>query len=403
MALVAVMVVAVPLMIFGGDGSDVAETPAPTTPAPGVTTTVPATTLPETTIATTIPDDAPPTGAPFALEGWQLITPIPETAGAFERVVATEFGFVAISSTTGSGIWTSPDGFEWTRVGDPSDPVDLGVAFGISDLAVNGDRVAAVVDNSRGGSSGIASSPDGENWTYTILSDGADDPPWPQSIVAYGADGFIVTGSDSVSGDVVWSTTDGEEYQLVYEGSGLESGGSFRTRAAAGQRVVLGTEFGELLVTQDGETWELIPQLAGVDGAGEACSYVSLDALAYGPAGFVAVGGCGQYGTAWISSDGLNWSQVPHDGEVFGEAAWLSSIAASDRGYVAGGNSGPGGEVRAPTVWTSPDGVDWTRMVLEATVAEDTGVLGVALHENTLVAVGWIDDEAAIWRAVLAD
>lgn len=400
----AALVLAVPLMLFTGDGSDVTQTPAPTAPAPVVTTTLsPPTTSTTTLSPTTIPAEPPVIATPFALQGWQVVTPIPDTRGAFERVVATEFGFVAISSTSGSGIWTSLDGVEWTQLWDEWDPVGLGVAFGISDLAVNGDRIAAVVNNSRDGSAGIARSTDAENWTYTVLSEGGDDPPWPLSIVGYGTDGFIVTGSDSGSGAAVWLSTDGEEYQLVYEGSGPESGGSFRTGASDGQTAVLGMEFAELLVTRDGETWEPIPRLAAVDGEGQACSYLSLGALAHGPAGFVAVGDCGPYGTAWISPDGFTWSQIPYDDAAFGEPAWLTSIAASERGYVAGGNSGPDGEVRAPTVWTSPDGVGWTRVVLEVSVIEDAGVLGVAISENTFAAVGWVDDQAAIWRAVLTD
>lgn len=396
----AALVVAVPLMLFAGGESDVTETPEPTTPAPEVTTpvpqtTVPATTLPATTIpATTVPSEAQATQAPLALEGWQLITPIADARGAFDDLVAsTESGFVARSNTSaGGGIMTSLDGVEWTQVVDMWDPVGLGVPFGLPDLAANGDRIAAVITESfEPHSAGIATSTDTGNWAYTILSEG-EGQSRPETIAAYGTDGFIVSG-----GGRMWLSTDGNDYALVHEGDPLEGGPS---AAPDGQTVVLGTRL--LLVTQDREIRELIPRLAGVDDVGQACTDVSLYVLAHGPAGFLGIGVCGQDDAAWISSDGFAWSQIPYD-EVFGETAWLASIAASERGYVAGGNSGPDGEVRAPTVWTSPDGVDWTRVVLEATVVEDTGVLGVALHENTLVAVGWIDDEAAIWRAVLAD
>lgn len=403
-AVAAVLVVSVPFVIFAGGGSDVTDTAAPTAPAPEVTTTVPVTTLPTTVPETTVPSEAPVTERPLALEGWQIVTPSLDlgaaSAAAFVSVVATDSGFLAIGGA-GDGIWTSPDGVEWTEVGDPGDPVGLGVGVDFYDLAANGDRIAAVIHNGWDAVTGIATSTDAENWTFTALSEssgGDSDPTYPLSIAAYGTDGFIV------SGNAIWLSADGEEYELVHEGIARDVdqiAREFWVSASDGQTVVLGTSFAEFLVTQDGETWELIPQLVGVDGEGQACS-TSLEDLAYGSGGFVAVGSCGVYGTAWTSPDGSVWSQIPYDDTAFGVPAWPHSIAVSERGYVVGGHSGPDGEVRVPTVWTSPDGIHWTRVVLEVSVVEDGGVLGVAIYDNTLAAVGWVDAEATIWQAVLA-
>ena len=225
----AVLVVAIPLLIFTGGESDVTETPATTAPESEVTTTLPTTTIPEATAPTTPPEQAPLPEPPFALEGWELITPPLDLtggydAGAFLQVVATDSGFVA-NGGAADGIWTSPDGLTWTQVGHPSDPVGLGHPINdFRGLAVNGDRIAALVSDGFSLSHGIdprygiVTSTDAETWTYTLLVEapvvegGDPDPTWPMSIAAHGDDGFIVAGT------AIWISTDGEEYRLVHEG-----------------------------------------------------------------------------------------------------------------------------------------------------------------------------------------
>ena len=418
-AIAAVMVVAVPLVLLTGDGSEITETPATTAPPPQGSTTLPLPTVP----ATTVPMEPPVIESPFAFEGWELITPELELtggwdAGAFTRVIGTESGFLTIGGA-GEGIWTSSNGLNWTEVRDTFDPVGLGHSVDFLGLAVRGDRIAALISDQSLTEGiepryGIATSPNGYDWTHTVLVEvdmvegGDPDPTFPVSITAYGADGFIVYGT------AIWLSTDGEDYEMVHEGivPDVDPDGSgrepypprfvFGSDAVEGRTAVLATGSGELLVTRDGETWELIPSLVGVDGEGQECSSVSLASLAHGPAGFVAVGGCGIHGTAWTSPDGLAWSQVPYDDAIFGEPAWISSIASHEQGYVVGGRAGAEGELQVATVWTSPDGISWTRIVLEPTEAE-SGVLGVAIYDDVAAAVGWHADDAAIWQAGLAD
>ncbi|NNC91459.1 MAG: hypothetical protein HKN80_03085 [Acidimicrobiia bacterium] len=419
MAIAAVMVVAVPLALFTGGGSEVIENSATTAPAPEASTTLPPTTAP----ATTVPREPPVIEPPFALEGWELVTPELDltggySAGAFTRVVGTASGFLAIGGA-GDGVWISSDGLEWAEVRDAFDPVGLGHGVDFEGVAVNRDRIAALIKDQSLSDGiqpryGIATSPDGLDWTHTVLVEidmvegGDPDPTYSHSITAYGADGFIVSGT------AIWLSTDGEQYEMVHEGivRDVDPNGTerdpypprfdFRSSAADGQTAVLATGFGELVVTRDGETWELIPPLVGVDGEGQECSSVYLGALAHGPADFVAIGSCGMHGTVWTSPDGFTWSQIPYDENAFGEPAWISSIASSERGYMAGGRSGAEGALQAATVWTSPDGIRWTRVVLENDEVE-SGVLAVSSHEDTFVAVGWHEDDAAIWQATLAD
>ncbi len=103
----------------------------------------------------------------------------------------------------------------------------------------------------------------------------------------------------------------------------------------------------------------------------------------------------------WTSPDGSEWSQLPHDPAAFGAPADLMSIAANEYGYVVGGSFETETGAYGPAVWTSTDGVTWTRVALEKP-GEVCGVLGVALTADVLVAVGVVDDAAAVWRAALS-
>jgi len=131
------------------------------------------------------------------------------------------------------------------------------------------------------------------------------------------------------------------------------------------------TTLGELVLVPG--TWSRVPHDEAVFG-GEGTQTMS-SVTAGGP-GLVAVGGDGlhQSGHAavWTSVDGITWSRVPHDEAVFGGAGeqWMGTVTAGGPGLVAVGwdLAFPWDSVAA--VWTSPDGVTWSR------VSDDEGVFG---------------------------
>jgi hypothetical protein len=91
-----------------------------------------------------------------------------------------------------------------------------------------------------------------------------------------------------------------------------------------------------------------------------------------GGPGLVAVGSDGSDAAVWTSVDGITWSRVPGDEAGFGgtNSQWMVSVTAAGPGLVAvgarGGSSGDG----VAAVWTSVDGVTWSR------IPQDEAVFG---------------------------
>ncbi len=139
------------------------------------------------------------------------------------------------------------------------------------------------------------------------------------------------------------------------------------------------------------------------------------DVTAGGP-GLVAVGQT-ELGapTVWTSPDGLTWSRVtfdePPDTSEDGRATWMHSVAVGGPGLVAVGSEevtleGAWNYSTVGMVWTSPDGITWTQ------VPHDPEVFGHAQAFETqstidhviaggpgLVAVGVLDGDAAMWAS----
>ena len=111
---------------------------------------------------------------------------------------------------------------------------------------------------------------------------------------------------------------------------------------------------GALWMSPDGFTWSVFPHGLDING------------VAMGGPGFVAVGGSETTGigchagasgdciaVVWTSPDGVTWTEVPQDPDVFGSAddkQMMSAVTAVGRDLVAVGTS----------VWTSPDGITWS-------------------------------------------
>jgi hypothetical protein len=138
----------------------------------------------------------------------------------------------------------------------------------------------------------------------------------------------------------------------------------------------------------DGLVWQRVPHDEAVFGGPDN---QVMQAVAAGGPGLVAVGydesGGDRDAAVWTSVDGLNWTRVPHDEAVFGGsgAQWLSGVAAGGPGVVAVGYDA---SAQGGPVWTSVDGLTWTQVPYDEAVFGGLQLEGVAVAGPGLVAVG---------------
>ncbi len=152
-------------------------------------------------------------------------------------------------------------------------------------------------------------------------------------------------------------------------------------------------------------TWSRVPHDDAVFGDKVPFTDGMRDVAAGGP-GLVAVGEGDDGIAVWTSVDGITWSRAPHDKAVFGGANTMWSVTTGGPGLVAvGGGKGPehqrdDGEA---TVWTSVDGIAWSRVRHDETIFGGEGqqqMVSVTAGGPNLVAVGWDTSDAAVWTSV---
>jgi hypothetical protein len=125
-------------------------------------------------------------------------------------------------------------------------------------------------------------------------------------------------------------------------------------------------------------------------------------------------------------SDSLSyqWSRVPHDAEVFGGGRAMSSVVAADSGLVAVGYYQPGddvpsGRARDAAVWTSVEGVTWSRVPddevfggkgnqrMHSVTAAVGGLVAVGadggFYDTRPYAVVWTSVDGVTWSRVAHD
>ena len=125
--------------------------------------------------------------------------------------------------------------------------------------------------------------------------------------------------------------------------------------------------------------------------------------LAAGPVGVVAVGGT----ASWTSPDGLAWTAHPKAfriGDVGSDTVEVKDIVATSGGWLAVGRQDPfcmfdcGSFPKRAWVWTSDDGVSWTR-VPDQKAFKGGGMDAVARGQDGFIAVGAASGNAAIWTS----
>jgi hypothetical protein len=343
------------------------------------------------------------------------------------------------------------------------------LARSTSGVAASGGTFVAV--GSANGDAGIwASGNGGANWTAAAFPDLLGGPGRQTlSDVVHGPAGWLAVGSTmtdpAVTRPLLVTSSDARSWR---PGPAMEvPPGHF----VLTPRVVTAGPKGYVLAGEDRSAVGTVPALwfspdlkrftrsrpgsMPAGGAGVRISDVTAT-----PSGFMAVGGSGaadrESGVVWVSGDGLNWTAkdrvLPEDARSAGlrhvvstksgivaigvartadgsvpfsavstdngssweydwlpveETATVLGLTATDGGAVAVGSDGAPGEGDA-AVWTSKDGLDWTRQDLAEEGLGGSGAqwLGaVVVSGDRVIALGrsttYEEDHLTIWRSSL--
>jgi hypothetical protein len=358
---------------------------------------------------TTLAESTPTTLEELALmPGTWSIVPRTEGGlgeGGIRSVAVGGPGLVAVGSPVSgdehgdAAVWTSVDGITWTQV--PHDEEVFGDG-NLESVTAGGPGLVAV------GSSVVLTSTDGIVWSRVTDDDGTFDDSSIRSVTK-GGPGLVAVGSAG-EGAAVWTSVDGIVWSRVPHDEaafgGSPTGGPSMWHVAVGGPglVAVGIDWSgpdadaAVWTSVDGLTWTRVPHDEEVFGGTghQAISGVT----AAGP-GLVAVGverSGRMQGVVWTSVDGLTWTRVPPDESGSLDGGEMKSVVVGDSGLVAVGWIGwIGGPNSVAAVWTSPDGIVWSR-VLHDEEAIGNGLMSNLINtDRGLVAVGTDGTNAAVW------
>jgi len=345
-------------------------------------------------------------------------------------------------------VLTSPDGLSWSRVshdeavfgGDGSQHM-FGVTAGGPGLVAVG-RDGPAVDGE--GHAAVWTSPDGLTWSRVPHDEAVFGGPGEQRMVdvAVGGPGLVAVGfdrtTDNTEGDAaVWTSPDGLTWSRIPHDEAVFGGDSrqmmLSVTVGGPGLVAVGSDGNDdsdfdrridesaadaaVWTSPDGLTWSRVPHDEAVFGGPGAQRMVD---VAVGGPGLVAVGSVtetldGFYelsdAAVWTSLDGFTWSRVPDDEAVFSTSGALGdkdeamlSVTAGGPGVVAVGFDSVDDCGWDSAVWTSPDGLTWSRVPDERNCVPFgpyDRMLSVTVGPSGLVAVGEEHSPggaAAVWN-----
>jgi hypothetical protein len=124
--------------------------------------------------------------------------------------------------------------------------------------------------------------------------------------------------------------------------------------------------------SSDGLTWELasvppVPTDVYLGDNGRSPQVYMSDVAAAGDrlvaVGWAMMNDSSERVVVWTSADGMTWTDVPLDSDVFPNRSWFSSVTGGRDGFTIAGfrkNRGQHGGNETWT-WTSADGMRWRR------------------------------------------
>jgi hypothetical protein len=305
-------------------------------------------------------------------------------------------------------VWTSPDGYEWNRI--PQDEAfDLDGA--IADIAAGDSGLVAVADQY------VWTSPDGVTWSR--LAEGitfTENTGGLRGVIA-GGPGFVAFGERVPWGSAVWISPDGLAWTRVPDDPAVFSANMEAMTVGGPGLVAVGydetTSNPAVWTSPDGYTWTRVPHDPAVFGEGDPDEMISgmrINDVAAGETGLVAVGAdltesspdeLKIMAAVWTSPDGVTWTRVPHDPALFEgeEVAAMTGVAAVGDGFVAIGDE----------VWTSRDGTNWTRSTDVPVITDTDGMRHVIAAGPGVIILGIdglgpysaVDDYPDVWTPTM--
>ena len=278
------------------------------------------------------------------------------------------------------------------RLRDPAtfDRVELrAVAAGASGYVAVGDTSGAAAHGEN--SVPVWFSTDGSTWSRVPSS----TAPGSVSLwdITPGGPGYVAVGVGPNGGPAAWFSSNGTNWtQATVDPAPRGS--------VDAMFHVIGTSFGFIATGRthgtdafvwtsiDGKTWTAVPDESVFGGAGQQ----EIRGISAGGPGYVAVG----YERArdgartaapvvWTSQNGVAWTRVTPKGAGFHAHRWsaMAVVFPGGPGMVAIGDAGPRLSEDSPPLWTSVDGVHWkrakVRVVPQMTTVIETssGLVGV--------------------------
>lgn len=366
--------------------------------------------------------------------------------GELNGLVGFEDGYVVLDGRAGA-VWHSSDGRAWKRVrlpieGSRAEARDANGLLGRA-IATNGSQVLVVggyshppcgltEPGSTGGGPDCSYSPiawisdDGVSWRLVYPDAGGEFvAAWP---VASG--GWVAAASEwsgvALDGRTLWRSADGIAWkrdrprppvEWGYDRAPVRVGNDAeRYLLAAGER---GGDRAFLAARTDGGRWRVVrgfpgrrtDVVAGVAPTGGRGTWVlaGRSGRTYDCEG--ALGDdCWGVPTVWSSADGVDWATTrppvgrgvePEDpeGDDPVQVTAVTSLALTDRGYVAVGAEGNPGVGARHETWVSDDGVTWTRLPQAGRPRFDHGPGLVAEGPAGLIGIsGSEGDELVVWQ-----
>lgn len=410
------------LVSCGGSVDEPVEATIPTVTNSQATSTTMATST-ETATTSTV---TPPIGD---LEGWVRVADSSMVFGGdgsqeMNAVVQWESGFLAVGGDgdgddRNAAVWVSDSGLDWSRISSPEGLHADGLQT-LNAVAIGGPGIVAVGTSAPGNhkdDAAVWTSTDGHDWLRVRDDSGVFTGPGDHQMldVAATESGLVAVGLvgslDSIDA-AVWTSHDGLTWSRTphndeaFGGDGIQfmSGiavGSFGVVAVGGD-----DSGGDLdaaaWLSPDGIEWTRVLQDDALGGPGDQ----AIANITVGGPGLVAVGrektGTDFDAAAWTSPDGVEWTRVPDNGALGGPGDQvISQIATTQQGLLAVGYERI--TDRNAQLWISADGTDWTKTSNPTLIEPGLQELnGAAANDSRIAAVGYSGDlndkNAAAWH-----